>query len=365
MKWNEQIRQERQSRGWTQSMLAEKLGTAKQTIIRWENGHTFPHRYYRDKLMGLLGISFEEWNPPNTDEDEVLEQACPSADPDAQQFDLLLDADEDDEPSEKALSSLTQLPASQASAQERTTDSLLEYDGLLTQGKRRTRPLGGDGQSYKRDILLPGGRLFWFRVGWDSGLGHRGRMAMSDPSHRFSGRSLLIGSLILLCVLCVVTITVQAVSTRTMTRTMTTTIIDDSIQGTGPNQFTYVGSGWGHCPSGPGYVCGGGDPSTLYNASNSWDGITNDYVTLSFVGTQIKFYGVLDSMHGIGAVSIDGGSETMIDFYAARRLGNHLLWASPILPEGTHLFKLRVTGTKNPHSFGTAIVPDRVDVMSS
>jgi len=60
MKWNEQLRQERQSRRWTQTMLADKVGTAKNTIIRWENGHTFPHPYYRNKLTDLFGITFED-----------------------------------------------------------------------------------------------------------------------------------------------------------------------------------------------------------------------------------------------------------------------------------------------------------------
>src|SRR5260370_13149728 len=60
MKWHELLRQERQSRRWTQSMLAEKVGTAKQTIIRLENGHAFPHPYYREKLTTLFGINFEE-----------------------------------------------------------------------------------------------------------------------------------------------------------------------------------------------------------------------------------------------------------------------------------------------------------------
>src|SRR5258708_8313585 len=60
MKWNEQLKQARQSRRWTQTKLAEKVGTAKQTITRWENGHAFPHPYYREKLTTLFGINFEE-----------------------------------------------------------------------------------------------------------------------------------------------------------------------------------------------------------------------------------------------------------------------------------------------------------------
>lgn len=136
-----------------------------------------------------------------------------------------------------------------------------------------------------------------------------------------------------------------------------TTTIDDSIQGAGNNQFNYVGSNWHHmlntCKSDP----------CEYNTGNSWDNISNDYVTLTFTGVQLRFYGVIHSMQGIGAVSMDGGSETMINFYAANRAGNQLLWTSPTLPEGTHTFKLRVTGTKDSRSSNTFVAVDRVDLI--
>src|SRR5260370_21748025 len=59
MKWNEQLKQARQSHRWTQTKLAEKVGTTKHTIIRWENGHAFPRSYYRERLTTLFGINFE------------------------------------------------------------------------------------------------------------------------------------------------------------------------------------------------------------------------------------------------------------------------------------------------------------------
>jgi serine/threonine protein kinase len=136
-----------------------------------------------------------------------------------------------------------------------------------------------------------------------------------------------------------------------------TTIIDDSVQGSGTNQFNYVG-GWGHnsnyCKANP----------CEYNNGNSWDNTTNDYVTLSFVGVQIKFYGVIDTVGGIGAISIDGGSETMLDYYSASRMGNQLLWTSSTMPEGTHTLKLRVTGNKDSSATNVFIDADRVDILS-
>jgi hypothetical protein len=138
-----------------------------------------------------------------------------------------------------------------------------------------------------------------------------------------------------------------------------TTTIDDSVQGTGLNQFHYVvGKDWGHTTN----FCQG-NPCE-YNNGNSWDSTSNDYATLAFTGVQIKFYGVLDPNHGIGAISMDGGSETLIDYYAASRAGDQLMWTSPMLPQGTHTFKLRVTGTKNPSSSGTIVTVDRVDILS-
>ena len=132
--------------------------------------------------------------------------------------------------------------------------------------------------------------------------------------------------------------------------------IDDAVQGSGPEQFNFVGTSWQHCTG-----CGAG----LYGQSNSWDNTVNDYVTIEFIGTKIDFYGVKDPGHGIGAVSIDGGSETNIDFYAAARVGNQLMWTSPVFTAGNHVFKLRVTGNKNTSSTNTWVVPDRVDILES
>ena len=129
--------------------------------------------------------------------------------------------------------------------------------------------------------------------------------------------------------------------------------IDDEDEGSGIDQFNYVGNGWTHCAS-----CAPG----AYDSSNSWDNTIGDYVTISFEGTQIKFYGVKDTKHGIGAVSIDGGTATDIDFYSPVREGDQLMWTSPVLTPGEHTFKLAVTGEKNPNSTDTWVVPDRVEI---
>jgi hypothetical protein len=134
--------------------------------------------------------------------------------------------------------------------------------------------------------------------------------------------------------------------------------IDDTVAGSGTDEFNYIGTGWGHCSNG----CGN-DPSGLFDGSNSWDETTNDSVTVVFTGTQFNLYGVQDTINGIGAVSIDGGAETNVDFYGSVRKGNVLMWTSPVLSEGTHTFKLRVTGTANPASSATCLVVDRATVL--
>ncbi len=130
------------------------------------------------------------------------------------------------------------------------------------------------------------------------------------------------------------------------------TQVDDSVQGSGLNQFNYQGS-WGHCTS-----CG----SNLYNGSNSWDAQAGDSVTMQFTGSRIRLFGVKDTNEGIGSVSIDGGPAHQVDFYAAQRAGNQFLWESPALGSGTHTFKLSVTGQKNPQSSNVWPALDRVEI---
>jgi len=184
----------------------------------------------------------------------------------------------------------------------------------------------------------------------------------SRPSKDLQRIKVAIGGILAVIILLAGFITCRALnsgSTPIITPTATpriiqTTTIDDSIQGTDTNQFHYVGSGWQHCTN-----CG----SDLYDQSKSWDNIPNDYVAISFTGTQIKFYGVVGPQYGIGAVSIDGNSKETIDLYAAKRAGDQLLWTSPVLAGGTHTFELDVTGNKNPRSTNTYVSIDHVDIL--
>jgi hypothetical protein len=134
--------------------------------------------------------------------------------------------------------------------------------------------------------------------------------------------------------------------------------VDDTVQGTGTDQFNYVGGGWGH-------ASGEGAPANPYDGTNSYDLTTGDYATMTFNGTQIAYHAVTDSKHGIAAVSIDGGPETLVDLYSPSRIGDVLVWTSPVLPAGVHTLKIRVTGTKNPASSDYYVIIDRAEISTS
>src|SRR5438477_2534384 len=54
------LKQERERRGWTQSQLAEHIGTTQTNVSRWEKGETVPGPYYRQRLGALFGKTLAE-----------------------------------------------------------------------------------------------------------------------------------------------------------------------------------------------------------------------------------------------------------------------------------------------------------------
>ncbi|SDX46322.1 glycosyl hydrolase [Paenibacillus sp. CF384] len=129
--------------------------------------------------------------------------------------------------------------------------------------------------------------------------------------------------------------------------------VDDSVTGTGLNQFEYVGT----------WTATSGS-SVKYNGGDHYSLTTNSYYQVDFNGTGIKLYGTKDAHHGIAAVSIDGGTEIDVDFYAGTRADNILIWTSPALAAGSHTVKVRVKGTKNASSTGYVVTADRVVIDS-
>ena len=57
---NNQLRFERELRGWSQEDLAEKVGTTQKIVSRWERGESTPLPYYRQKLCKFFGKNAAE-----------------------------------------------------------------------------------------------------------------------------------------------------------------------------------------------------------------------------------------------------------------------------------------------------------------
>jgi transcriptional regulator with XRE-family HTH domain len=51
---NERLRRVRSLKGWSQTELAEKVGTSFEMVSRWERGVTIPSPYYRERLCTVL-----------------------------------------------------------------------------------------------------------------------------------------------------------------------------------------------------------------------------------------------------------------------------------------------------------------------
>ncbi len=69
----------------------------------------------------------------------------------------------------------------------------------------------------------------------------------------------------------------------------------------------------------------------------------------------------LTAHHGIAAVSVDGGAETMVDLYRATRAEQQAGYVSPVLAAGSHTVRVRVTGTRSAAATGTVVNADRID----
>src|SRR2546421_8297234 len=77
------LKREREQRGWTQSELAERIGTTQINVSRWENGVTTPSPYYRQRLGELFGKSIQELGLiPESSEERTAEITTFSDTPD-------------------------------------------------------------------------------------------------------------------------------------------------------------------------------------------------------------------------------------------------------------------------------------------
>ncbi|MDX6213038.1 MAG: hypothetical protein QOF82_2125 [Frankiales bacterium] len=142
---------------------------------------------------------------------------------------------------------------------------------------------------------------------------------------------------------------VEEITARVATTEDGVVTIENDVLGTGRYELSY-GEHWRHSKR-----------NVETGGTNSYCSIPGDIVTLRFRGRRVAFYGVLEPNHGIGAISLDGGPETLVDQYATAR-ESRKLWESPLLEDAEHTLTFRVTGQLNPLSRYIWTTVDRFEV---
>jgi methyl-accepting chemotaxis protein len=95
--------------------------------------------------------------------------------------------------------------------------------------------------------------------------------------------------------------------------------------------------------------------------SDSYCGMAGGVATVRFVGTRVRYYGFAEANHGMIALSVDDGPETIVDQYGTSRQ-NRMFWQSPVLPHGTHTLRARATGDQNPLSRYIWVTLERIEI---
>jgi methyl-accepting chemotaxis protein len=130
-----------------------------------------------------------------------------------------------------------------------------------------------------------------------------------------------------------------------------TTTVYHYVFGSGINEIEYS-SDWRHSKA-----------NLESSGSDSYCGMENGVATARFVGTRVRYYGFAESNHGMIALSIDDGPETIVDQYGTSR-ENRMFWQSPVLPRGTHVLRARATCDQNPASRYIWVTLERLEIDS-
>lgn len=126
--------------------------------------------------------------------------------------------------------------------------------------------------------------------------------------------------------------------------------IDDNRDiGTKTNQIRYSGS-WTLAPG------NANDPRFLNN--DHYSDASGSYFEVKFVGVKIDVFATVASHHGTASATIDGGTKYTLNYKAAQRGEQKLIWSSPLLPNREHLLRVTVLGTG-------VVTADRFDVTQS
>jgi hypothetical protein len=132
------------------------------------------------------------------------------------------------------------------------------------------------------------------------------------------------------------------------------TIVDDSVTGTGMDQFNYVGSGWTH-------ITGSATMGT-FDGTVSTDNVQGDFATLTFTGSQIKVYANEVSGYGTETFSVDGANTQTVMLSPSNSspngdgAGDVMVYTVSGLGPGTHTFEILNNAASNVISL------DRVEI---
>ena len=128
--------------------------------------------------------------------------------------------------------------------------------------------------------------------------------------------------------------------------------IDDTAdEGTGLNQISYTGT-WNLAQGVD------TDPRFQHNDHYESNNTKTDYFEVRFAGVKIDIYATVASHHGTGKATIDGGTAYIVNYKAAQRGEQVLVWSSPILPQREHVLRVTVVGDG-------VVTADRFDVSVS
>jgi|SRR5688572_30742591 len=81
-----------------------------------------------------------------------------------------------------------------------------------------------------------------------------------------------------------------------------------------------------------------------YGNTIQFSNIANSTLETKFTGTKIEWIAEKKSTHGSAGVSIDGGTETIVNLKNATELKQQVVYTSPVLTRGLHTIKIRVVG---------------------
>lgn len=128
--------------------------------------------------------------------------------------------------------------------------------------------------------------------------------------------------------------------------------IDDTVdEGPGLNQISYTGT-WNLAQGVD------SDPRFQHNDHYESNNTKTDYFEVRFAGVKIDIYATVASHHGTGKATIDGGTAYTVNYKAAQRGEQVLVWSSPILPQREHVLRVTVAGDG-------VVTADRFDVSVS